>query len=78
MESYSGFFAIDERASGGTKGNTFFWYFPPLNKNSSAPLLIWLQGGPGGSSLFGSFAELGPYVVNPDMKTLSRRNTTWG
>ena len=32
--------------------------------NVSAPLLLWLQGGPGGSSLFGLFNENGPYVVD--------------
>ncbi|XP_064478578.1 retinoid-inducible serine carboxypeptidase-like [Ornithodoros turicata] len=39
----------------------------------SAPLLIWLQGGPGGSSTgFGNFMEIGPLDVN-----LKPRNSTW-
>ena len=46
------------------------WYidFLTLSQQSgrtSAPLLLWLQGGPGGSSLFGLFVENGPlYVAN--------------
>jgi carboxypeptidase C (cathepsin A) len=30
------------------------------------PLIIWLQGGPGSSSQFGAFTELGPIRVNKD------------
>ncbi|VVA33803.1 PREDICTED: serine carboxypeptidase [Prunus dulcis] len=31
---------------------------------SQTPLIIWLQGGPGCSSLFGNFMEIGPWYVN--------------
>lgn len=30
------------------------------------PLMIWLQGGPGGSSQFGAFTELGPIRITKD------------
>jgi len=42
----------------------FFWFFPAGNGDANAPVLLWLQGGPGGSSLFGLFVENGPVHVN--------------
>ena len=43
----------------------------------TAPVLLWLQGGPGGSSLFGLFNEHGPFLVKKDLSTLMQRSTTW-
>ena len=40
------------------------------------PVLLWLQGGPGGTSLFGLFNEHGPFIVKVD-NTLEPRATTW-
>ena len=41
----------------------FFWYWPAASGNASAPVMVWMQGGPGSSSLFGCFAEMGPYRI---------------
>ncbi|KAM3957891.1 venom serine carboxypeptidase [Aphomia sociella] len=60
--SYAGFFTVDESYN----SNQYFWYFPPFTKSASAPVILWLQGGPGGSSLFGLFTELGPLIAKRD------------
>lgn len=38
--------------------------------------MLWLQGGPGGSSLFGLFVENGPFIITEDVQVLFR-NYTW-
>lgn len=41
-----------------------------------APVVLWLQGGPGGTSMFGLFLEHGPFSVSKSLK-LVKRNTAW-
>ncbi|KAB1205810.1 Serine carboxypeptidase-like 50 [Morella rubra] len=51
-----------------TTGSAIFYAFyeaqEPISQLSRTPLLIWLQGGPGCSSMVGNFIELGPWRVN--------------
>jgi vitellogenic carboxypeptidase-like protein len=70
--SYSGYLTVNEIH----QSNLFFWFFPAQNANASAPLLLWLQGGPGSSSLFGLFAEQGPIMIDKEA-TLHQRDITW-
>lgn len=53
--------------------NLFFWYFPAKLDPANAPVVLWLQGGPGASSLFGLFTENGPYGITPDQKLFERQ-----
>ena len=40
----------------------FYWLFEATEVSpADAPLVLWLQGGPGASSLLGQFYELGPH-----------------
>jgi carboxypeptidase C (cathepsin A) len=52
----------------------FYWFFPfsstssnsdpkTQSSDSTIPLVIWLQGGPGASSMFGLFVENGPLKI---------------
>ncbi|KAG0422662.1 hypothetical protein HPB47_001552 [Ixodes persulcatus] len=51
---------------------------PHLRKENpkTAPVLLWLQGGPGSSSMFGLFVENGPYIVDKG-GNLQMRKVTW-
>ncbi|KAI4357657.1 hypothetical protein L6164_001592 [Bauhinia variegata] len=44
---------------------------------SEIPLVIWLQGGPGGSSMIGNFFELGPWRVTSEPLTLEPNPGAW-
>ncbi|KAL1416015.1 hypothetical protein MTO96_028361 [Rhipicephalus appendiculatus] len=45
IESYAGFLTVRERQP----NHLFFWFFPAIKKHPGgpAPLVLWLQGGPG-------------------------------
>ncbi|KAJ2160735.1 hypothetical protein GGF46_002036 [Coemansia sp. RSA 552] len=48
----------------------FYWFFEAQSKpkNATAPLVIWLNGGPGCSSMVGSLTSLGPCRMAEDGK----------
>jgi hypothetical protein len=41
-----------------------YWLVENAARDSTAPTVVWQQGGPGGSSLIGLFTELGPITLN--------------
>ncbi|KAK3023817.1 hypothetical protein RJ639_044741 [Escallonia herrerae] len=71
---YGGYVTVNESA-----GRAFYYYFAEAqHSKQSLPLLLWLNGGPGCSSLaYGAMQELGPFRVNSDGKTLYKNKFAW-
>ncbi|XP_059611633.1 venom serine carboxypeptidase-like [Phlebotomus argentipes] len=63
IESHAGYFTVNKKYN----SNMFFWFFRAQNDKDNAPVVLWLQGGPGASSLFGLFSENGPFSVTEDL-----------
>ncbi|XP_025785081.1 probable serine carboxypeptidase CPVL [Puma concolor] len=72
VKSYAGYITVNKTYN----SNIFFWFFPAQVQPMAAPVVLWLQGGPGGSSMFGLFVEHGPYIVTSNM-TVRPREFSW-
>ncbi|KAL0365430.1 UNVERIFIED_CONTAM: Polyadenylate-binding protein RBP47 [Sesamum angustifolium] len=73
FDQYAGYVTVDPVA-----GRALFYYFTESESSSTKPLVLWLNGGPGCSSLAGgAMMELGAFRVNPDGKTLWHNEYAW-
>ena len=75
FESYSGFITVRPE----TDSHMFFWFVTATDVDpSQAPVVVWLQGGPGASSMFGLLEIHGPIQAEGFNPTIAvRNNYTW-
>lgn len=57
-------------------GNMFFWLFKNKHMADRPRTVLWLNGGPGCSSMDGALMEIGPYRINED-ETLRYNDGSW-
>jgi len=72
ITSYSGYLTVNKQYD----SNLFFWFHLAKTNPANAPVVLWLQGGPGASSLYGMFMENGPVTIN-SKKQLESKPYTW-
>ncbi|KAK3137202.1 hypothetical protein QOZ80_5BG0449090 [Eleusine coracana subsp. coracana] len=71
---YSGYITVDERSGRAL----FYWLQEAPAKAQPAPLVLWLNGGPGCSSVaYGASEELGAFRIRPDGATLFLNKYRW-
>lgn len=69
IQNYAGYFTVNKEFN----SNLFFWFFPAQIHSENAPVVLWLQGGPGASSLYGLFTENGPFSITKKQQLLNRK-----
>ncbi|XP_059186259.1 lysosomal protective protein isoform X2 [Centropristis striata] len=71
FKQYSGYLTVPE-------GKHLHYWFVESQKNpSSDPVVLWLNGGPGCSSLDGLLTEHGPFLIQDDGVTLQYNPYSW-
>ncbi|KAL1715735.1 Alpha/Beta hydrolase protein [Schizophyllum commune] len=61
----------------GTNMSMWFWFFEARESPETAPFTLWINGGPGCSSMIGLFQENGPCLVNEDGNSTSINPYSW-
>ncbi|XWS07927.1 hypothetical protein CRYUN_Cryun41cG0033600 [Craigia yunnanensis] len=76
FSQYSGYITVDPKADRAL----FYWLIkvPVKSQPASKPLVLWLNGGPGCSSVaYGASEEVGPFRVKSDGKSLRLNPYAW-
>ncbi|KAF5349522.1 hypothetical protein D9756_008992 [Leucocoprinus leucothites] len=71
VQQYSGYLDIAEDK------HLFFWFFESRTSPKDAPLVLWLNGGPGCSSSTGLLFELGPCSIADDGRNTTHNPFSW-
>ncbi|KAI9916194.1 hypothetical protein PsorP6_017914 [Peronosclerospora sorghi] len=59
-------------------GKLFYWFFETrasMQIDERTPLLLWLNGGPGTSSMSGFLVEMGPYRLTKERKLIPHKHS---
>lgn len=74
-ESYGGLLPVSSNASDSRQ--LYFWFFPSDNPDADDEITIWLNGGPGCSSLLGLLQENGKFLWQPGTNEPVLNDWSW-
>lgn len=61
----------------GTTKRLHYWFVESMNKPESDPVVLWMNGGPGCSSMDGMLYENGPFRVSENGQSISLNPFSW-
>eukprot|EP00698_Gefionella_okellyi_P023690 TRINITY_DN815_c0_g2_i1.p1 TRINITY_DN815_c0_g2~~TRINITY_DN815_c0_g2_i1.p1 ORF type:complete len:485 (+),score=81.51 TRINITY_DN815_c0_g2_i1:23-1477(+) len=70
---YAGYVNVDSKHN----RNIFYWFVESESNPATAPVVLWLNGGPGCSSLGGLFTENGPFWPTEGGSGLGLNSAAW-
>ncbi|XP_043287646.1 venom serine carboxypeptidase-like [Venturia canescens] len=72
IPSYAGYFTVNKNLG----SNLFFWYFPARESPETAPVVLFVEGGPGVSSFYSIFLQNGQVDLESNIY-FSIRKKAW-
>uniref|UniRef100_A0A672N674 Carboxypeptidase n=1 Tax=Sinocyclocheilus grahami TaxID=75366 RepID=A0A672N674_SINGR len=71
FKHYSGYFSVADNK------HLHYWFVESQKDPAGSPVVLWLNGGPGCSSLDGLLTEHGPFLIQDDGVTLEYNPYSW-
>ncbi|KAL2517088.1 Serine carboxypeptidase-like 31 [Abeliophyllum distichum] len=74
FQHYAGYVTVNEKNGRAL----FYWFYEATTLPDEKPLVLWLNGGPGCSSVgYGATQEIGPFLVDSDGSGLKFNSYSW-
>ncbi|KAL2484038.1 Serine carboxypeptidase-like 31 [Forsythia ovata] len=74
FQHYAGYVTVNENNGRAL----FYWFYEATTLPDEKPLVLWLNGGPGCSSVgYGATQEIGPFLVDSDGRGLKFNSYSW-